>query len=202
MDVDGSGGLDFEEFERATTLHSTEVIRKLQHAENRDERGLLQIEPSSEEYFGAEMHNSAPEGIPSFAQSQSQHFSMELYESRVASLQRFVSLCVMFHQTGKRVQDFFPKYSLGLFGYKMERTHSIMRIATTASPISGDAVRDQMEHLRTKARFQNAVHLIINWWVRKEANQMKDLKRQYATESPLVRKKKLEGLAMEKDKDE
>ena len=162
------------------TLHGTEVIRKLYHADtNRDERGLLQVEPSTEEYFGADMYNSAPEGIRSFAQAQSQHFSMELYESRVASLQRFVSLCVMFHQTGKRVQDFFPKYSFGLFGYKMERTHSIMRIATTASPISGDAVRDRMENMRLKARFQNAVHQITNSWRCKQESQMKDLKHQY-----------------------
>ena len=142
------------------SLQGSDVIRRLQHSGDRDSRGLLQVEASEEAYFGADLHENAPSGIPPFAQAQSQHFSMELYESRVASLQRFVALCVMFHQTGKKVQDFFPKYSFGLMGYKMERTHSIMRIATTASPISGDAVRDQMENLRLKARFQNAVHLI------------------------------------------
>lgn len=157
-------------------LSGADMIRKLQHANHRDEKGMLNVRPSEEEYFGAELQASTPAGIPAFAQAQSQHFSMELYESRIASLQRFVALCVMFHEMGKRVQDFFPKYSLGVFGYKMERTHSIMRIATTASPVSGDAVRDQMEHLRMKARFQNAIQLILNAWYRKQQARIDDFK--------------------------
>ena len=42
---------------------------------------------------------------------------------------------VMFHELGKRVQDFWPTWTLGYLGYDMSRTHSIMRIATTASPV-------------------------------------------------------------------
>ena len=38
---------------------------------------------------------------------------------------------IMFHQMGKRVADFWPAVSFGLLGYRMDRTHSIMRIATT-----------------------------------------------------------------------
>ena len=37
----------------------------------------------------------------------------------------------------KSVQDFWSKVSFGLLGYDMSRSQSIMRIATTASPVSG-----------------------------------------------------------------
>lgn len=177
-DVDGDGELGYEEFVGAMSLQGAAIIRRLHHAGRRNEKGLLEVKPSIEEYFGAELHANAPPGIDSFAQAQSQHFSMELYESRVASLQRFVSMCVMFHAMGKRVQDFFPKYSFGVFGYKMERTHSIMRIATTASPVSGDAVREQMQLLKTKARYTNAVQLILESWYRRQQRQLKAMKKQ------------------------
>jgi hypothetical protein len=174
-DVDGSGELDFEEFEATMNLHGADIIRRLHHAGHRNERGILEVQASTEDYFGAKMHENAPPGIDSFAQAQSQHFSMELYESRIASLQRFTAMCVMFHQMGKRVQDFFPKYSLGLMGYKMERTHSIMRIATTASPVSGDAVREQMQLLKSRAKYLNAVNLIKDVWHRRQHQRMKEL---------------------------
>merc|ERR1712153_111284 len=96
--------------------------------------------------------------------SQSQHFSMELYESRIASLQRFVAMTVMFHQMGSRVQEFFPNVSFGLFGYRMDRTHSIMRIATTASPVSGADVRERMEELKLVLQVERSVHLIARTW--------------------------------------
>ena len=41
---------------------------------------------------------------------------MRMYETRFASLQRFVSMCVMFHEMGKRVADFWPAVSLGALG--------------------------------------------------------------------------------------
>jgi hypothetical protein len=62
-------------------------------------------------------------------------------------------------------------------GYKMERTHSIMRIATTASPVSGDAVREQMQLLKTRARFINAANLIMDRWNASQKEQMKQLRR-------------------------
>ncbi|CAB9531806.1 EFh [Seminavis robusta] len=133
-----------------------------------------------ENYFGESMGNAQSlSTVGDFAKSQSQHLSMELYESRVASLQRFVAMCVMFHQTGKQVQDFFPKYTFGLMNYNMERTHSIMRIATTASPVSGDAVRGQMERLRLRARYQSAVHVIEGAWATADMQHMKRLKEQW-----------------------
>lgn len=96
--ADGSGELNYTKFERVMNLGGSEVIRRLHHANQRNAQGLLEVKPSTEEYFGAQLHNNAPPGINSFAQAQSQHFSMELYESRIASLQRFTAMCVMFHQ--------------------------------------------------------------------------------------------------------
>ena len=163
-DVDESGELDYSEFSKIARLPEVDVLRKVQQSGHRDDRGILQVKPSDETYFGADLVAKSSSSISSFAKGQSQHFAMELYESRIASLQRFVAMCVMFHQMGKRVQDFFPKYSFGLLGYNMERTHSIMRIATTASPVSGDAVRDQMEILRLRVRYQKAALSIARSW--------------------------------------
>lgn len=42
----------------------------------------------------------------------------------------------------------------------MDRTHSIMRIATTASPVSGADVRDQMVQLHLRFKIQKSVNMI------------------------------------------
>ena len=55
---------------------------------------------------------------------------------------------MLFHTMGKVVQDFWPRVSFGIFGYDMSRSHSIMRIATTASPVSGMEVRAMMLELQ------------------------------------------------------
>jgi len=136
-----------------------DVLGKLS-VTNRDDRGLLQVKPSEERYFGEILRKSAPKEIGAFVMSQSQHLSMELYESRVASMQRFVAMTVMFHQMGKRVESFFPKISFGLLGYRMDRTHSIMRIATTASPVSGADVRHRMLELHLRFKIQKAVDIV------------------------------------------
>ena len=65
---------------------------------------------------------------------------------------------------GSRVQTFFPKISFGLLGFRMDRTHSIMRIATTASPVSGADVRERMEELRLMLQVERSVHLITRTW--------------------------------------
>ena len=65
----------------------------------------------------------------------------EIYEGRIASMERLVSFMVMFHAMAKSVQDFWPRVSFGYLGYDMSRSQSIMRIATTASPVSGSDVR-------------------------------------------------------------
>ena len=38
-------------------------------------------------------------------------------------------------------QDFWPRASFGILGYDMSRSQSIMRVATTASPVAGMEVR-------------------------------------------------------------
>lgn len=132
---------------------------------NRDSRGLTQVQASKETYFGEELRkHSLNPGVGSLAMSQSQHFSMELYESRIASMQRFVAMTVMFHQMGMRVQTFFSKISFGYWGYRMDRTHSIMRIASTASPVSGADVRERIEELRLVLKIESSVALIARTW--------------------------------------
>ena len=140
-------------------MPQVDVLGKLS-VSNRDDRGLVECMPSTERYFGEELRKTAAEGTGAFLMSQSQHLAMELYESRVASVQRFVAMTVMFHQMGTRVQSFFPKISFGYWGYRMDRTHSIMRIATTASPVSGADVRDRMVELHLRFKIQKAVNLV------------------------------------------
>ncbi len=157
-DLDGGGTLDFDEFVQMAKMPQVEVLGKLS-VQNRDDRGLAQVMPSKEKYFGEELRKTAPKGTGAFLMSQSQHLVMELYESRIASMQRFVAMTVMFHQMGSRVQNFFPNISFGYLGYRMDRTHSIMRIATTASPVSGADVRDRMVELLLRNKIQKAVTL-------------------------------------------
>lgn len=95
-DLDDSGTLDFDEFNQLVSMDQADVLGKL-GMQNRDDRGLIQVEPSTEEFFGEELRQAAA-GSEGFLISQTQHLSMELYESRIASLQRFVAMTVMFHQ--------------------------------------------------------------------------------------------------------
>lgn len=166
-DVDDNGTLSFEEFVKVSRMPNllAELVIK-----NRDSRGLAQVQASKEQYFGEELRRSnivskhSQLGVNSMTMSQSQHLAMELYESRIASMQRFVAMTVMFHQIGMRVQSFFPKISFGLLGYRMDRTHSIMRIATTASPVSGADVREKMEELRLVLKIERSAQLIARRW--------------------------------------
>jgi ASC-1-like (ASCH) protein len=164
-DLDGNGTLDFDEFVEMVKLPQVEVLGKLS-VQNRDDRGLAQVMPSEEKYFGEELRKQAPEGTGAFLMSQSQHLVMELYESRIASMQRFVAMTVLFHQMGSRVQNFFRNISFGYLGYRMDRTHSIMRIATTASPVSGADVRDRMVELLLRHKIQKAVNLCSRMYIK------------------------------------
>jgi len=164
-DLDGGGTLDFDEFVQMAKMPHVDVLGKLS-VQNRDDRGLAQVMPSTERYFGEELRKTAPKGTGPFLMSQSQHLVMELYESRIASMQRFVAMTVMFHQMGSRVQNFFPNISFGYLGYRMDRTHSIMRIATTASPVSGADVRDRMVELHLRHKIQKAVSLFSRAYLR------------------------------------
>ena len=116
-DLDGSGTIDLHEvsfqlinldshrvtFSYSTLDYSTPLqfiqLAKIapldllgkQSLFDRDTRGLMQLLPSKEEYFGEMMIKSYNKGVGLITVSQSQHLAMELYESRIASMQRFVA---------------------------------------------------------------------------------------------------------------
>ena len=163
VDGDGSGHLDYDQFLEMLRISDLQSGVKLPPS-NRDERGIIQIEASKEKYFGKTLRKynagKSKNDTVDFMLARSQHFSQELYETRIASLQRFVAMTVMFHQMGKRVSDFFANISFGMLGYRMDRTHSIMRIATTASPVSGADVRYRMRQLQLLKKVQHSVHVI------------------------------------------
>jgi hypothetical protein len=173
-DEDNSGDLDVDEFFELLRISDLQSGVKLPPS-NRDERGIIQIEASREKYFGEKLRKinagkSATDAVD-FMLARSQHFSQELYETRIASMQRFVSMTVMFHQMGKRVSDFFTNISFGLLGYRIDRTHSIMRIATTASPVSGADVRQRMRQLQLLKKVQHSIHVISTAYLQYKARK-------------------------------
>jgi hypothetical protein len=94
-DIECNGTLSFEDFFKVSRMPNllAELVIK-----NRDSRGLVQVQASRENYFGEELRSkNSHVGSDSMALSQSQHLAMELYESRIASMQRFVAMTVMFH---------------------------------------------------------------------------------------------------------
>lgn len=163
VDGDGSGNLDYDEFLDLLLISDLQSGVKLPPS-NRDERGIIQIEASKEKYFGETLRKynagKSKNNDVDFMLARTQHFSQELYETRIASLQRFVAMTVMFHQMGTRVSDFFSNISFGFLGYRVDRTHSIMRIATTASPVSGADVKHRMRQLQLLKKVQHSVHVI------------------------------------------
>ena len=188
-DYDQSGHLDYEQFLELLRTSNLERGVKLPPS-NRDERGIIQIQESTEKYFGEKMRTYNAGKVMKeidFGISRSQTFAMELFESRIASLQRFVAMTVMFHQMGRRVRDFFATISFGWLGYRMDRTHSIMRIASTASPISGSDVNNKMRQLAMLKKVQHSVHVIetayLHFRAKKEINRVKDLEQRLSVQS-------------------
>jgi hypothetical protein len=186
VDGDGSGHLDYDEFLKMLSISDLQSGIKLPPS-NHDDRGIIQIEASKEKYFGETLRKvnaGKAENDVDFMLARSQHFSQELYETRIASLQRFVAMTVMFHQMGKRVQEFFASISFGMLGYRMDRTHSIMRIATTASPVSGADVRERMRHLQLLKKVQHSIYVIstayLQYKARKAAKRNDELERNAA----------------------
>ena len=80
---------------------------------------------------------------------------------RCAALERYVAFTVLFYHLGKAVQDFWrlPLW-LGQLSYDMSRTHSIMRVATTASPVSGMEVRDKMLEMQAETTRRRALTVL------------------------------------------
>jgi hypothetical protein len=163
-DSDGSGRISFREFEGFVEANGFGVSTLKIPPSHRDSRGIIQIHANKEKYFGEKIRkfNSGKKlkEEVDFELVRRQHLAQELYETRIASMQRFVSLCVLFHRMGYRVERFFSSISFGFWSYRMDRTHSIMRIATTASPISGASVRQSMEHMRLSKKVQHSVDVI------------------------------------------
>ena len=70
------------------------------------------------------------------------------------------------------MQNFFARISFGLLGYRMDRSHSIMRIATTASPVSGAEIRDRAEILSYMRTVRHSLNVISCAWLDyKERNE-------------------------------
>ena len=166
-------------------MDNMQIAAASTRSSNRDESGFIQVKPSSESYFGANFfggvettfkdsivskHDSSAKKIEAKSKDEgtgyikSQKLAEELYESRIASLQRFVSMTVMFHQMGDRVERFFSKHTFGMMGYRKDRTHSIMRIATTASPISGADVRDRKREIYLTKKIYTSLDAIAVAW--------------------------------------
>lgn len=195
-DLDGSGILDFAEFLTLLRRPEMESAATLPPSV-RDERGIIRVEPKKEKYFGEVIRKiNAGKALKNFdfMLARNQHFSQELYESRIASLQRFVAMTVMFHQMGSRVQAFFHRMSFGMLGYHIDRTHSIMRIATTASPVSGADVRQRMRTLQLQKKVLHSIHVISIAWLhykqRKETNRIVRLEKKVSSMEDIVRLEK------------
>jgi EF-hand domain pair len=189
-DIDGNGHLTYDQF--VNLLRTTDLTKEVKvPPSNKDSRGLVQIDANQEKYFGETIgkYNNAGKQQQNteidFMLARNQHFIQELYETRIASLQRFVAMVVMFHQMGKRVQGFFETISFGVLGYRMDRTHSIMRIATTASPISGADVRQRMLYLQLLKKVRHSIHIISHAYLtyksKKEVERVKTMEKQLST---------------------
>lgn len=183
LDHDDSGYLTFDEFTEIMQMNDLEFFLATRVI-HRDERGLIQVLPSREEFFGksevSEVAKTAKaRKIVKIEIARNQSFVQELYESRIASLQRFVAMTVMFHQMGWRVERFFSKNSFGLLGYRIDRTHSIMRIATTASPVSGADIWNCAQTLFYRNKIFTSVELtarLIREYLLRKHDQKKNKK--------------------------
>lgn len=195
-DVDDNGVVSLAEFIHLMKMPEMDFVYMIQPS-IRDAEGVIQVVASEESYFG----ESCMQGVAmsQFSKNaaltgatKSQDFSQELYESRIASLQRFVAMTVMFHQMGSQVEGFFRRFSLGFLGYRFDRTHSIMRIATTASPVSGADVRERMRILQMLKQINHAVHVISVAWLRykrqKDKRHLQDLE-QFVEEQAVAGRK-------------
>ena len=181
-DRDGSKTLDYDEFLALLSTTGLGYDLKLPPS-TRDERGIIQVKPTTDRYFGEQVRkqNTGKSIVDvDFSLARGQHFSQELYETRIASMQRFVAMTVMFHQMGKRVSSFFDSISFGFLGYRMDRTHSIMRIATTASPVSGADVRDRMFYIKMLKKVKHSINIISTAYLsymRRKQTQIKVLEK-------------------------
>jgi hypothetical protein len=185
VNMDNMALIGFDEFLKLCMVPNVK-LHAMRHSGMKDNIGMKSIKPMTSRglFFEEDMYVKNMPGVSKMAMVKSQLLSMELYEARIASLQRFVSMTVLFHQIGSRVQSFFSRISFGYWSYRMDRTHSIMRVASTASPVSGAYVRKQAEALRLITTLDRAAHVIASAWFRYRSHKVKSL-----IESDLVYRK-------------
>eukprot|EP00963_Diacronema_lutheri_P013531 scaffold2639_cov361-Pavlova_lutheri.AAC.3 len=114
---------------------------------------------AQEGYFGEGLRAANPTAS-SETLVESQTMSMLLYETRFAALQRLVAFFVVFYELGYTVQQFWKYVSFGFLTYDMSSTHSVMRVATTASPVSAADIREQLLELEKEKEEKVAKRVI------------------------------------------
>lgn len=126
----------------------------------------FRIEPMHHEAFiGAWMHlRDECKNLDTSRLLRRQQLVQLLTETRFDSMQRFISFCVLFHAMGKAVADFWPRVSCGILRYDMSRSQSIMRVATTASPVAGTEVRDRLVEIQLHMKQLQAASTIQRIW--------------------------------------
>ncbi len=133
-------------FEREANAFNSESLQAFRNI-------IFELEPIKEPFFGAWMIQSDQhQGLTTDALMQQQILLQTLTETRFDAMQRLLAFLVMFYSMGKSVADFWKDSTFGIFQYDMSRTQSIMRVATTASPVSGMEVRDRMLAVRAETR--------------------------------------------------
>ena len=126
---------------------------------------VFKLEPIVEPFLGAWMTRQAKyRFLDTDELMRRQSMVQILSETRFDALQRLCSFYVLFHAMGKRVADWWPRASFGLLQYDMSRSQSIMRVATTASPVSGMEVRERMMAIETETRRSQAASSVQRVW--------------------------------------
>jgi len=155
--MDRLGTLDRSLFDKALSeLHGSILANP----------STFRIEPMPDDAFiGAWMHlHGDHKSLATSELLRRQHSVQLLTETRFDSMQRFISFCVLFHAMGKACQDFWPRASFGILGYDMSRSQSIMRVATTASPVAGMEVRSRLQTIQEHKTLHLAASSIQRIW--------------------------------------
>jgi hypothetical protein len=93
--VEDSGILGFEEFKMMTMLPQIKLQAMKQVNIRDEENGLVQITPCEGPFFDQDLLQKEIPGVSKIDLAKSEILSMELYEERIASLQRFVAMVVI-----------------------------------------------------------------------------------------------------------
>ena len=82
-------------------------------------------------------------------------------------------MTIMFHWMGKLVQIFTE--ICGILVYRIDRSHSVMSIATTATPASSGEVRECVRATQTVAKINHSINAMLNAWMNHKENQRRHL---------------------------